>query len=539
VRRFRTAIVAAGLALAIAAEWSAFEPGKLEVTIADGVVGVVLLVCGVIAWERVVGSRTGPLMVVAGLTWFAGTLAPAALFWHRGPLVHVIVSYPTGRLGRRLAVATVVLAYVDAIVEPIARNNFVPIVLAALVVAAAADGFARTSGPARRAAVPALGAALAYAGLLAAGALARLAGWDADGLVLFGYDAVVATVAVVLLVDLLRGPWTKAAVADLVVALGRRGGRGTLQEQLARALGDPSLVVGYWIGEQAGYVDDLGRPVNVPQPGEGRAVTAIEDDVGRVAILVHDATTVEDPRLVASVAAAARLAVVNARMQAEARARVAELAASRRRVVESADEQRLRLEHELADGAERRLDEVLRLLDEAGWDARCSDALGLMALADELRSARAELHDVAQGIRPPTLREGGLTAALPLLADRAPVPVRLTVGVGRLRPAVEAAVYFVCSEALTNVAKHAMATEASVAVFEQQSMVVARVVDDGVGGVDPSLGSGLRGLADRVEALGGQFLVEDSDDCGTVVTATLPMDDTECPPSITSGGSTT
>ena len=167
--------------------------------------------------------------------------------------------------------------------------------------------------------VPGLGAAVAYSGVLAAGAAARLAGWDLDEAMVYLYDAVVAAVVLVLFFDLLWGRWTEAAVADLVVGLGQRGALGTLRDQLARALGDPSLGVGYWMAEQREYVDDLGRPLDLPGPGEGRSITPIDDGAQRVAVLVHDETTIDDPRLVASVAAAARLAVVNARLQADAR----------------------------------------------------------------------------------------------------------------------------------------------------------------------------------------------------------------------------
>jgi signal transduction histidine kinase len=276
--------------------------------------------------------------------------------------------------------------------------------------------------------------------------------------------------------------------------------------------------------EESVYADDLGRVLELPAPGEGRSVTRVDDGDQPVAVLVHDAATIDDPRLVASVAAAARLAVVNARLLAEARTRLADLAASRRRVVESGDVQRRRLERELAEGPERHLGAVLGLLDGARRQARGAEADELGALVDELGTARGELHDVVWGIRPPALAAGGLATALPVLAQRSPVPVRLSVEVGRLSPVVEAAVYFVCAEALANVAKHAEASGVAVAVFDGESSVMARIVDDGAGGADPSQGTGLRGLADRVEALGGRFVVEGGAHGGTTVTAEIPSD---------------
>ena len=400
-------------------------------------------------------------MTLAGFAWLTGSLLPVAIFWHRGPLVHLCVTYPTGRLRRRLAVMAVGVAYVDGLVKPIASNDVVTLAVAVLVAVAAVDVFVRTSGPARRSGAIALASALAYAGTLAAGALVRLFDLDADETVLILYDAVVASIAIVLLLELLFGRWTEETVADLVVALGERAGTGTLRDQLAKALGDPSLIVGYWIAEPARYVDDGGRPVELPVPGEDRAVTEIDDDGNRVAVLVHDPATMDDPRLVAAVAAAARLSVVNARLQAEIQGRVSEVAESRRRIVEAVDDQRRRLERELSEGAQRRLDGVLRLVDGARCAAPAVEAAGLNELEVEIRAAQAELRDFAQGIRPSALDQGGLAAALPVLAERVPVPVDLDIDVGRVPPAIEAAVFFVCSEALANVAKHALAQRVS------------------------------------------------------------------------------
>jgi signal transduction histidine kinase len=523
MRRLRFGLVPVALALAVGAAWRGVEDGHPTEGVLDGIVGALIVLAGLVAWDRVGASRTGPLMVLAGTTWFAGTWFPIAVFWHRGPLVHLQLSYPTGRLRRRAAMVAVAVAYVDALVEPIARNDVVTLMLAALVSAAAFDVFARSSGRARRADTPALGAALSYSGMLAVGASARLLGLQADNAILIAYDIVVVAVVVVLLIDLLWGRWTESVVADLVVSLGEHGGLGTLRDQLARALGDPSLIVGYWVIDQERYVDDFGRPIDLARAKEGKSVTSIEDGGQRIAVLVQDPTSIDDPRLVASVAAATRLAVVNARLQADARARLIELNVSRRRVVESGDEQRRRLERELAAGADPKLDRVLILVESARREAPDPHASELAALGDELRGARDELHDISVGIRPPALESGGLAAALPLLAARSPVPIRLSVDVGRMAPVVEATMYFVCAEALANVVKHAQASAASVTIAVSGVAVVVSILDDGVGGVDPARGTGLRGLADRVEALGGLFSVVDGSSRGTAITAEIPL----------------
>ena len=524
VRLLRLALLPCAVGLAVAAEWASYEASDPALVVADGVVGLVLVTCGVIAWERRGESRVGPLMVLSGYTWFAGNFWAQLLYLHRGPLVHLHISYPTGRLRRRLAQATVAAAYIDAAVEPIARNDVVTLVLAALVATAAADVFMRASGTARRAGIPALAAALAFACVLGLGAVQRLAGWDADREALWAYDVVIACLAVTLLVDLLRGRWAEAVVADLVVDLGKRADTRTLRDELGRALGDRSLVLGYWLSEEGRYVDDAGYTVELPHPGAARAVTPISHGGEPIAVLVHDPAVLEDTTLVEAVASAARIAVSNARLQAEVQARVLELAASRRRIVEAADAQRRRLEGELREGAEQRLARIERLLAQAHEAADQRALEQLTAIEGELRGARAELRDFAQGIHPRALAEGGLGAALPDLAGRAGIPVELDISVGTLPAAVEAAVYFVCAEALANVAKHAEASSVTISVSPSRGRLFLTLLDDGVGGADPGKGSGLRGLADRVEALGGQLSVRSPMGGGTRLDATIPVD---------------
>ena len=332
-------------------------------SIADGIVGATLLICGVLAWRLRSARAVGALMLLTGGAWLLGTLLPAALLLHRGPLVHLHISYPTGRLRRPLAIVTVAVAYVTAIVEPWARNDWLTMAVAVLIAAAAVDVFVRTSGPARKAGRPALAAALAFAGVLALGAIDRLAGWGAGLAMLLLYDAVVAAVAVVLSLDLRFGRWVDATVADLVIGLGGEAS-ASLQAQLRRAMGDPSVVVGYWAPEIGSYVDDAGAPLRLPTDQRTRVVTYVEDNGAPLAALVHDPAVARDPELLTAVSAAARLAVTNVRLRAGIRDRATRLAASRRRIVEAADRQRRDLETELAAGTVDRLAEVARLLDE-------------------------------------------------------------------------------------------------------------------------------------------------------------------------------
>ena len=521
MRALKFALLPIGISFGVAAEWVAYEGGSLGLIIADFVVGCVLVGCGVVAWERRPESRVGVLMSLAGFTWFLGTVFGPALYLHRGPLVHLNLSYPSGRLPTRLSAAVVAAAYIDASVAPLARNDALTLALSGAVALTAIQLFLHTSGTARKAARPALGAAIAFAGVLAFGAVGRVAGWNPD-LVLWTYDVVIASLAIVLFVDLIRRRWTEAVLTGLVVDLGAPQETSTIRGKLARALGDPSLVVGYRLPETGTFVDDTGGPVELPAAGSGRAVTAIEDHGEQIAVLVHDEGLLADRRLVDSVAAAARIAVANARLQAEAQARADELEASRRRIVEAADAERRRLERELRLGAEHRLGNVAAFLEDAQTTVE-ADGGAIRSLASELDEARRELREFAQGVHPAALTDGGLMPALALLSERSSVPVDIRGSIGRLPEPVEAALFFVCSEGLANVAKHSEATRASIELRTDDGRVRVTIVDDGVGGAAPSQGSGLRGLADRIEAFGGRLRVDSPPRAGTRVVAEIPF----------------
>jgi signal transduction histidine kinase len=523
VRRSRFVLVAAAAGLAVTAEWSAYRPRHDRLLVADGVVGFVLLACGVAALDRHPRSRVGSLMCLAGVAWFAGNLWSGLLFLHRGPLVHLHLSYPSGRLRWWPAVATVAAVYVTSTVGPLANNHTLTIGLAVVVASVATAGFFRTTGTARRAAVPAVVSAVTYAGVLSLSAVNLLVRWNADREVLWAYDIVIAGAVAILLLDLLRGRWADAVVTDLVVDLGGRSDTGTLRDTLRWALGDPSLVLGYWLADEARFVDDAGNPVDPAQPGSGRAATALERGGQPVAVLVHDAGVLYYPGLVDDVVAAARLAVSNARLQAATRERLIELVASRRRIVEASDAQRRRLERDLRDGVQQRMLNVAVLLAELRANLDGPSAALLDGLDDELAGTQQELEDLAQGIHPRTLTDHGLAAALKSLTTRYVAPVQLTVPTQRFAPAVEAAVYFLCAEALTNVAKHAQATLVSINIIHTNGQIVAKIDDDGVGGADAGRGTGLRGLADRIEAVGGQLSIRTGDLDGTSLSATIPI----------------
>ena len=211
---------------------------------------------------------------------------------------------------------------------------------------------------------------------------------------------------------------------------------------------------------------------------------------------------------------------------AEARA---DLAASRARIVAASDETRRRIERDLHDGAQQRLVSLglqLRAAQDAVPAGHQALSQELAGVAGGLGEVLAELRELSRGIHPAILTDGGLAPALKALARRSPVPVRLDVSVpGRLPERVEVAAYFIISEALANVAKHARASMVQVRAGIQDGALELLIRDDGIGGADPSRGSGLIGLADRAEALGGTIALSSPPGAGTQITVSLPTRD--------------
>jgi signal transduction histidine kinase len=209
------------------------------------------------------------------------------------------------------------------------------------------------------------------------------------------------------------------------------------------------------------------------------------------------------------------------------RERVEDLRGARERIIAAADEERRRIQRDLHDGAQQRLVSLALILSMA--ESRLESDLGraaeLIAQArEEAQNAIAELRELAGGIHPAVLSDHGLCAALEALASRAPVPVQVTGELEeKLQPAVEAAAYFVTSEALANMAKYSQATAAFVDVAVEQGRLRLCVRDDGVGGADPDQGSGLSGLRDRVDALDGRLELDSPPGEGTTLTIEIPV----------------
>ena len=531
---------------------------------------------GLYAWWRRPTNRFGALMTTVGFTSLIGVLTESndGLVFTVGLLfgsvyfavfVHMVLAYPGGqvptRAQRRLVAGgyaisvlgmlpTLMLASPqqmgcercpDSILNVSDDGDLftafdwlvtavvVALVVAVLVVLVRRRGAATV--PQRQAMAPVLWSGVVLLDLLGATLIADSIGIDPLSNVL----SLLGSLALLVLpwayvFGLLRSRVSRAgAVDDLLRRIGESPGTVRLQDQLADALGDPTLELVYWLELERRFVDGDGHAAELPGDADPeRAVTPVELEGRRVGAIIHDRSLCEDPEAMGSLATAAALAVGHERLEAQLRARVEQLRTSRARIVEAGTAERRRLERDLHDGAQQRLVSLsltLRLA-QSRVDTDPVAAGKLMAGAqEELTLALAELRELARGIHPAVLSDRGLDAALEALAERVPVPVAFTAtpGEDRLPEAVEAAAYFVVAEALTNVVKYADASQATISVTRQNGTAVVEVSDDGIGGADSRLGSGLRGLADRVGALDGSLAVESEPGHGTHLRAEIPV----------------
>lgn len=535
MRRIRLLLWPAGIAIGLAGERTLFgwdEPGRWT---PDLVVGWTFISCGLIAWTRRPESRSGMLMTATGFAWFLpnfgglegafGIAAAATLFWHRGPLVHLVLTYPEGRASSWLTRSGLTLAYAAAVLYPVWRNDVATIAFVCFFIVVSAQTYRRSIGPARRAHGVALWAMITLSSLFGGEALVRLAGPThvPSEILLVVYEATLCAIAIGLTIALLRRPWERASVTDLVVEIGETRS-GSLRDELASALGDPSLEVGYWVPEKDCFVDAEGRSVDPPTASSERAMTTVERDGQPIAVLVHDRAVLSDPGLVEAVSAASKLAVSNARLQAELRGRQTEIRESRQRLVEAGDDERRRLERHLRVGALQRLEDIAATLREARGSADGATKERIALAEARLAGTQEDIRRLARGLHPHELTDRGLAGALASLIADAPLPVELGAAEGSAPRNVEACAYYVCSEALANLVKHAHASAASMSVSRDGDCLIVQVEDDGVGGADP-LGSGLRGLADRVEALSGTLAIDSPPGRGTRISARIPIND--------------
>jgi signal transduction histidine kinase len=285
--------------------------------------------------------------------------------------------------------------------------------------------------------------------------------------------------------------------------------------------------MGLWHEGSGEYRDSAGRAIALPGAGDRLVANRIDWAGGPIAVVVHDRALSDDPRLVRTIASALRLVAERARMLEHLRGQLEEVRASRARIAEADDAARRRLERDLHDGAQQRLVTLSMTLASTLRQLRdlpgASDLHVALALAgDELRQSLAELRELAHGIHPSVLSDHGLAGAIQSLVARMPLPVEVVTVADRFPPPIELTAYYVLCEALTNVARHSGASHARVSAVGERGSLVLEVVDDGSGGAAPRPGSGLGGIADRVEACGGALSVESPPGGGTRLRVELP-----------------
>lgn len=537
-------------------------------------VGWSFLFVGLIAGRRRPDNPVGLLMSLFGLTWFAYALqwiqVPVPYYlgdafrqFYLAVLAHLYIIYPRGRPAGRLERGAIASVYgwfgftvlsQWATYDPVSqgcrqclRNPFYisgtswlnpamvlvsrygTLVMAVFVLAIFMWHWRLASAPLRRAMTPAAWAALPVFAVVVAFAFQNAGFLPAlIGPVIGPFEWLTfAILPAGLLVGVLRTRLGRAAVSDLVIELSQPPTSGTLRDLLARTLGDPSLELALAL-PNGGYVDSRGRSLALPPSNSGRAVTLIKAETEPLAALIHDpALDEEDPGLVAAAGSAARMALENERLQADVRASLEEVRASRARILEAADAERRRLERDIHDGAQQRLVALgiaLKLArDHAVTRGEEALVIELEGVMSQLKDALNELRDLAQGIHPAVLSRAGISPALRVLAEISPIPVEIkNAPLERYPERVEAAVYFVVSEALTNAAKHSGARQVAVSVRRDGDCLFVDVHDDGVGGANAGRGSGLIGMTDRVSVLGGRVKMWSPPGGGTALRAEIP-----------------
>jgi len=406
----------------------------------------------------------------------------------------------------------------------------------ALIAVAVALTFRMRTAPAigRRTTSPILVSVLAVGATFAAAAVARAGGAAPATLERLGWfsTATSLTIPCAFLAGMLGARVFAGGALERLVARLSAGARDLdARRVLADALGDPSLTVAFWRPQRREYVDAGGHPVQPPAGATGRSTTIVRQDGDPLAMIVHDAALDAEPGLVGAAGGAALMMLENARLEADLRASVADLRASRARLASAADAGRREIERNLHDGAQQRLVALRMRLADAEAQVVSDDELrrSLGELGADTEETIDELRSLAHGVYPAVLVDHGLASALASVAGRSPLPVRVETALpDRFAPAIEAAVYFCCLEAIQNAAKHAgVGATVTVSVRAHAGRVAFEIRDDGVGFDvhdvhDVHGGHGLTNLNDRVAAVGGDVHVASGHGAGTTVRGNVP-----------------
>ena len=306
-----------------------------------------------------------------------------------------------------------------------------------------------------------------------------------------------------------------------------------VEAALRDILDDPALRVYWWDWEHERYVGVRGAAADpaaesAQEPGTATAWLGYESR--RVGAIVHSARLLEDPEFAETFLPLLRIAMERDRLYRDLVAKLEQLSASRLRILQAGDDARRRFERNLHDGAQQRLTAALLGLRTLAAEVVGDPGLGPRAatILAELEGGIDDLRELSRGLDPPLLARHGLEAAIRAGAVRSSLPLELDLALPRrLPPPIEAAAYYVCAEAVTNTVKHARATHAWLGVVDDGSTLTVTVRDDGVGGACIECqeeASGLEGLVDRVETLGGTLALTSPEGAGTTLTAVIPLD---------------
>ncbi|SDG96108.1 sensor histidine kinase [Microbacterium pygmaeum] len=511
---------------------------------------------GLLAWWRRPDNAMGALIFGGGLAlYLAGLgntgvveLVTVSAVFGTAPLavtVHLLHAFPSGRVRGRLSMVTVVLGYVTSVALQLARVLLSPGAPEAFAIATMTQqalGIAvmvmtsivlvqrllRADRRHRRVLLPLFGYGTIAVLLLAlAGPLARAFGLDAS--VGGSIQLVIsAGIPIAFLLGVLLGGFTRTGELEPLSAwLGSTGATGAaVARALASTLGDESLRVVYWSEREATYVDEVGLPIDSERGDPDRGWSEIRVDDRLVGAISYDARMIADPAPVQRAGDVLAIAVDRERLTAQLMASNEALTQSRVRLIEAADRERTRIAQDLHDGIQVQL--VLLAL-AAQTIANSPDASPRTGEASaELRrgidEAAADLRRLVHNVLPSSLTERGLTAATEDLVDRLSIPATLDAEIDdtTISATTTHTAYFIVSEGLTNAVKHSGATSVRVRLRAEANRLMIDIRDNGVGGVSMSQGSGLRGLIDRVDVLGGKFAIDSPRDHGTRLMVELP-----------------
>jgi signal transduction histidine kinase len=536
---------------------------------ADLAIGWAMIGSGLVGAYARPRQAAGNRLILAGFLWFVGSflsmddprlgsLAFVAQGYFDPVLILIALSFPhrwpIHRSERSIVALATALYVASSVVRAVARSEdlfgvalvgpdvALPWVawldagrLAAIVVAGGfiVGRWLRSTPTERRIVGPVIAAgaasalAVGFAMLYPLTSLGVVAPLDASiyNPVAWAFNVIRILVPFAMLFGIVRQRAARTAVADAVAVAGEAPATLDLGQALADALRDPLLQVVEWSEDDAVFVAEDGTKLSAAAPAiPGRSTAVVQAGDRPLAAIIYDPVLDEDPAIIAAAVAVTRLAIQNQRLTRESARRLEETEASRARIVAAGDLERRRIERDLHDGIQQRLVALAISLSRARAVAPQGEAATAafgQGAAEALAIVEA-VRDFAHGIHPAVLTEAGLGAALRELADRSPVPVQLDLRLadGGSSPA-QATAFFVVSEALANVTKHASASTIWVRARDDRDTLDVSIEDDGRGGA--TIGGGLQGLMDRVSALGGTLTIVDRPGGGTAVTAILPL----------------